>query len=85
MTVRFHGSMLEYTNGESSFEPGPCLDVQGLVDAIVSRYGEPFAELVRSGACFFLVNGKGLMSTGGLDTPLEMDDRVEVLPFVDAG
>ena len=85
MTVKFHGNILEHTNGENSFEPGSCSNLLGLKDELVSRYGESFAELLSNDALFFLVNGKGTMLTGGLDTPLKKGDRVEVLPFVDAG
>ena len=85
MTVRFFGSVLECTNGENSFEPEHCDSMLRLIEVLSGRYGDPFAELVRSNACFFLVNGKGIMSSGGLDTLLSQGDRVEVLPFVDAG
>ena len=85
MTVNFFGSVIEHTNGERSFEPGPCSSLRELSDALGSRYGESFAELMLSGACFFLVNGKGTAHTGGFDTSLKQGDQIDVLPFVDAG
>ena len=85
MIVRFRGSVLEITDGEDSFEPGPCPDMRRLIDALTMRYGESFSELINRSACFFIVNGKGTMSTGGFDTPLKHGDKVEVLPLVEAG
>ena len=35
--------------------------------------------------CFFHVNGRGLMMTGGLDTKLCPDDKIDALLFADAG
>jgi len=85
MTVRFYSSVLESTNGEHTYDPGPCTSLHKLVEELEDRYGKQFGELFRSGAFFFLINGKGTMLTGGLDTSLEQGDRIEVLPFVDAG
>jgi len=85
MTIQFFSGILEYTNGETIFEPGPCKDMRGLVDALSARYGERFAMLIDRNECFFLVNGKGVMATGGLNTPLSPGDRIDALPFVDAG
>ena len=85
MTVKFFGSILEHTNGEMSFEPGTCPSLRELSGLLGSRYGESFTELMLGGACFFLVNGRGTALTGGLDTLLKKGDRVDMLPFVDAG
>ena len=84
-TVTFFGSVLENTNGEKSFMPEFCANLQGVVDMLSDRYGDSIKELLLDGSYFPLVNGKGIMMTGGLDTPLNPDDRIEILPFVDAG
>ena len=85
MIVTFFGSVLECTNDEESIETGPCHSLRELSDVLVGRYGEPFNELLIKGECFFLVNGKGVMKSGGLDTLLDSGDRIDILPFVDAG
>ena len=84
-TVTFFGSVLEYTNGEKSFSPELCTNLQGVVDILAGRYGDPIKDSLLDGSFFPLVNGKGIMMTGGLNTPLYPDDRIEILPFVDAG
>jgi len=57
-----------------------------LVNALGGHYGEKLKEfLPGEETCFFLFNGTGLILTGGLDTKLNNGDKVEILPFVDAG
>jgi molybdopterin converting factor small subunit len=77
--------VLEYTNGDKSYKSASCTSLRSLAQELGSRYGEKFIELLLGGCYFFLVNGKGVMSTGGLDTPLKPGDRVEALPVVEAG
>ena len=86
MTVLFYGNVLELTEGERSFEAGNCSNVRDLITKLGARFGGRFHEyLLGSETCFFLVNGKGIMMTGGLDTELQGSDRIEVLPFTEAG
>lgn len=86
VTVAFYGSVQVYTGGAESFIAKDCLNVRSLVDELGSHFGEGFRASLLSGEnCFFLVNGKGIMSTGGLETALRPGDKVEVLPFIDAG
>jgi molybdopterin converting factor small subunit len=86
MTVLFYGAVLTYTNGEKSFGTEACSSVRDLIDRLGVRYGERAKKfLLGDGTCFFLVNGKGLMASGGLDAKLKPDDKIEVLPFIDAG
>jgi len=86
MDVIFYGNVLNYTNSEKHFEADDCSNVRELVDALGRRYGEKLKEfLLGEETCFFLVNGTGLMLTGGLNTKLKNGDKVEVLPFADAG
>ena len=86
MKVSFHGNALTHTAGEDSFTSDDAQSIRALIKLLARRYGEDFrAFLLGDETCFFLVNGKGLMSTGGLDTELRPDDLVEVLPFVHAG
>ena len=86
MKVLFYGNLLEYTNEEKSFELSDCSSVRELVCKLGEHFGEKLKVfLLGDDNCLFLVNGKGLMMTGGLDTKLQEDDKIEVLPFADAG
>jgi len=88
MIVTFYGRITECTNGEKEFipEPGVFSTLRGLLDELGSRYGEGFESLVNGNdTCLILVNGNGVAYSGGLDSPIGQDDKVDILPFVDAG
>lgn len=92
MAVYFLSSVQEHARGEKSFDAdfgdgaGQVRDLNGLIDALGARYGEDFREFILGhGNCFFLVNGGGIATTGGLSTPLSPGDKVEILPFVHGG
>ena len=86
MKVLFYGSVQEYTCDEKSLEVGNVQCVRALIDLLGERFDEHFKEfLLGDSTCFFLVNGNGIMTTGGLGTPLQSNDTVEVLPFVEGG
>ena len=86
MTVYFFGSVLEYTGGEKSHDAGDSQDLNVLIEKLGIYYGEAFREyLLAEGTCFFLVNGKGIATTGGLKTRLEGGDKIEILPHIGAG
>ena len=86
MRVLFFGNIQAYTLGEKSFEAGDATCVSKLIDLLGEGFGERFKEfLLGENNCFFLVNGKSIMTTGGLNTPLHPCDTVEVLPIVEGG
>jgi molybdopterin converting factor small subunit len=90
MKVFFYGDVLEYTNGDKSFDlagdKNGDFNLQALIDILSSHYGKRFHDFIHGGeTCFFLVNGRGIMMTGGLSTKLGPEDRVEILPFAKAG
>jgi len=86
MQVFFYGSVSGYTNGEKLYNAKDCASVRELIYELNSFYGERLREfLLGEDTCFFLVNGKGLMLTGGMETKLSPNDKIEVLPFADAG
>jgi len=86
MKVLFYGSILDYTFGENSLEVRDAQCMRTLIDLLGERFGAHFKEfLLADDTCLFLVNGNGIMTTGGLNTPLCSDDTVEVLPFVEGG
>ena len=86
MIVSFYGSVQQYTSDEKTFDAGDAESIRALIDRLGGNYGERFMDfLLGDNTCFFLVNGKGILTTGGLDTPLRPGDAVELLPFVDGG
>jgi len=88
MTVTFYGRITEHTKGESQFTPvpGECSSLRELIDMLGNYYGENFKSfLTADETCLILINSSGIAFSGGLDTPLKQKDKVEILPFVDAG
>ena len=87
MTVTFYGRITEYTNGEKTFMPSASHStLSALLGELSGHYGEAFESFIHGNeACLILVNGNGVMMSGGLDSPLKPDDRIDILPFVDAG
>jgi len=86
LTVSFYGGVTKYTNGERSYTPKPHATLRGLLEELGDYYGEKFVSFVNGNeACIILINGKGIMLSGGLDSVLDLNDKIEILPFVDAG
>ena len=86
MEVAFFGSITKYTNGEKTFSPKDLSTLRELIAELGEHYGEDFGSFLQGDeTCLILLNGKGVALTGGLDSPLSMGDKVEVLPFVEAG
>jgi len=87
MTVTFYGCALEYTGLKKSLElDEPCSNVGAMIEILGRLYGDAFKELLLAGEKWIiLVNGSGLMYSGGLNTPLQSTDRIDVLPFAQAG
>ena len=86
MNVLFYANVRDYAAGEKSFEAGETQSVRTLIDLLGGRFGGKFKDfLLGDKNCFFLVNGKGIMTTGGLETPLHGGDKVEILPHVGGG
>ena len=93
MTVTFYGRVIEYTNGDKSFMPAPgeaslgdSMTLRGLLDLLCGHYGERFESFINGNeTCLILINGNGAALSGGLDSPIGQDDKVDILPFVDAG
>ena len=86
MTVTFYGSITKYTDGDKSYTPKTHPTLRGLLEELGVNYGEVFKSfLLGSETCIILINGKGIMLSGGLDSPLESGDKIDILPFVDAG
>ena len=85
ITVSFFESIKKRT-GISQIEMPVVINLEALISQLGSKFGEEFHEfLIGEDTCFFLVNGKAILGTGGLGTPLKDGDRVEVLPVIEAG
>ena len=86
MTVTFYGLITRYTNGDKSYTPTAHATLRGLLEELGDYYGEQFFSFVSGNeTCIILINGQGIMLSGGLDSALKLGDKVEILPFVDAG
>ena len=88
MTVTFYGRITEYTGGDKTFTPekGAFLTLRGLLDGLGRHYGEGFEAFINGNeTCLILLNGNGAALAGGMDPPLKEGDKVDILPFVDAG
>jgi len=86
MTVLFYGSVIDHAGGNQSFQFQGCESVRVLINELGRSFGERFkAFLLGDETCLFLVNGRGIITTGGLDTKLEPTDKIEILPFIEAG
>jgi MoaD family protein len=85
MEVLFYESVQNYSSCKS-VEMKHVETLQVLIDELGNKFGKEFREyLLGEETCFFLVNGKSIMRTGGLKTPLKKGDKIEILPHVDAG
>ena len=86
MTISFYGNIIEYTNGIKSHEINNCANIRELIEKLGDQFGDRLKNfLLGEETCFILVNGMGLMLTGGLDTKLKASNKIEILPFADAG
>ena len=86
MTVVFYGNVIDHAGGEASFQSRGSESIRTLINELGDHFGQSFkAFLLGDETCLILVNGKGITTTGGLDTPLSPADQVELLPFIEAG
>jgi len=86
MVVSFYGSMLEHTGGIKTYKPENSPNVRLLIDELGCQFGADFCDfLISEESCVFLVNGKSIAALAGLSTKLHPGDKIEVLPFIEAG
>jgi len=86
MKVLFYGNVLEHTKNEKSYDTEDCSNMLELINELGVHYGGSLKDFLSGEeTCFFLVNGKGIMMTGGFNTKLLSNDKIEVLPFTEAG
>ena len=83
--VLFYESVQNYSGCES-LEIEPVETLKDCIEQLGEKLGFHFKEyLLGEDTCFFLVNGKSIARTGGLNTSLNPNDKIEVLPVVEAG
>ena len=83
--VMFFGSVQDHS-ACPSIEVEAVESLRILIDNLGEEFGATFHEyLLGEDTCFFLINGKSIMNTGGLNTLLKPEDKVEILPVVEAG
>ena len=88
MTVNFYGRIKEYTKGDKSYIPNNknYSTLRELLEELNDVYGNDFNVFIHSNeSCIFLINGKGIMLPGGLDTKIVSNDKIDIIPFIDAG
>ena len=86
MTVWFHLSVSEFTGCSHLELEGEPETLQEMVDELRKLFGEDFYQyLLAEDTCFYLVNGKSILHTGGFSTRLQLGDKIEILPVVEAG
>jgi len=92
MQITFYGNALKYTNGDKNLEVASIngatsnVSLSKLINELGEHYGTSFRDfLLGKETCLILVNGKGVQASGGLATPLNPEDKIDVLPFVGAG
>ena len=85
MLVIFYGSVQNHS-GCRQLEIDHVDSIEMLIDKLGEDIGEHFKEyLLGEDTCFFLVNSKSIVGTGGLKTLLSQGDKIEILPVVEAG
>ena len=84
MKVHFYGSVQKYGGGES-VEVGQVETIGLLIEELGYKIGADFKEYLLGENCFFLVNGRAILGTGGLNTKVSLGDKIEILPVVEAG
>jgi len=86
MEVTFYGSITKHTNGEKTFSSKAHSTLRELLAELSEVYGNEFGMFLRGDeTCLILINGKGIALSGGFDSPLNAGDKIEILPFVEAG
>ena len=86
MVVSFYGSMLKHTGGIKTYKPENSPNVRQLIDEMGCHFGAEFRDfLISEEFCIFLVNGKSVAALEGLSTRLNPGDKIEILPFIEAG
>jgi MoaD family protein len=89
MKVKFFGPLRDLTK-EAEIDNIESSDVKSLIDNLISRYGHSFEELltengkVRS-VFMIVVNGRRIPVSPGIQTKLEKDDHVIIMPMTVGG
>ncbi len=89
MEVRVYATLRPIVGGRSVTLDTPPATVQDVIDELLRRFPELEPRLIAEGAMrpyvAVMVNGRDIRHTGGLDTVLEPDAELDIVPPVAGG
>jgi len=90
MDIAYFATFREITRENRIRMEDPPATMGELLEQLCARYGRTFRDAVFEGEelspfVILLVNGRNVLHTGGLDTPLSSTDVVSVFPMVAGG
>jgi sulfur-carrier protein len=91
MIVKYFATVRSYTGEtERRLDDPPPATVGPLLETLAARYGTSFRRAVFAGEqlspqIIILVNGRNVVHSGGLETPLNAGDEVSIFPMVAGG
>ena len=90
MIVKYFATVRTHTGEHERRVDDPPATLGPLLEALAARYGRAFRRAVFAGdelspEIIILVNGRNVVYSGRLDTPLAADDEVSVFPMVAGG
>jgi sulfur-carrier protein len=90
MIVKYFATVRTYTGENERRLDDPPVTLGPLLETLAARYGTTFRRAVFAGdelhpEIIILVNGRNVLYSGRLDTPLAADDEVSIFPMVAGG
>jgi sulfur-carrier protein len=90
MNVKFFATIRTYTGENQRRVDDPPTALGTLLETLAARYGTTFRRAVFAGdelspEIIILVNGRNVVYSGRLQTPLADDDEVSIFPMVAGG
>jgi len=90
LVVRFFATLREVTGETETDCEAPAAVLGELLETLAARYGSGFRRAVLDGtrlapAVMVLVNGHNARFSGGVETPLQVDDEIAIFPPVGGG
>jgi molybdopterin synthase sulfur carrier subunit len=90
MIVKYFATIRTYTSENERRVDDPPATLGPLLETLAARYGASFRRAVFAGdelspEIIIMVNGRNVVYTGRLQTPLAADDEVSVFPMVAGG
>ena len=90
MIVKYFATIRTYSGESERRLDRPPATLEWLLTELAARYGRAFERAVFAGGelspeIIILVNGRNVVYTGGLQTPLTPADEVSIFPMVAGG